>query len=290
MFRKWLAVGIFMSVLFGLAHAQELPERDAPDGELAQPIVYQVDGMADVGVVSDVVYKVADDEALVFDVYTPVEEAPEAGYPLVIITAGDTPPPPFTLPKDWRVYQDWGRLMAASGMVAVVGGHRIAVPQPANRANALEDIQDMIAYVRDHASEYNINPDKLCIMAFSAQVPPAMVAALQGTPDYVACAVAYYGVMELPGNVYKPYSPVNFIETEPVEELPSILLAKAGFDAARINFSIEKFVEIAEERGADLTLLEHPEGQHAFDLRDDDDTSRAIMADTIAFLQAHLME
>lgn len=40
--------------------------------------------------------------------------------------------------------------------------------------------------------------------------------------------------------------------------------------------------------GAPLELLNHPKGRHAFDILDDDDRSREIIARTFDFLKTHL--
>ena len=37
-----------------------------------------------------------------------------------------------------------------------------------------------------------------------------------------------------------------------------------------------------------MTLLDHPTGQHGFDIRDDDDRSRAIIRETLAFFVRRL--
>ena len=37
-------------------------------------------------------------------------------------------------------------------------------------------------------------------------------------------------------------------------------------------------------------FINHPDGQHAFDIFDDDERSRSIVRRTLAFLQEHLLE
>jgi hypothetical protein len=37
-----------------------------------------------------------------------------------------------------------------------------------------------------------------------------------------------------------------------------------------------------------VTVLDHPTGQHGFDTRDDDERSREIIRDTLAFFVRHL--
>jgi hypothetical protein len=44
----------------------------------------------------------------------------------------------------------------------------------------------------------------------------------------------------------------------------------------------------ARERGIDLTVLDHPTGQHGFDTRNDDERSREITRETLEFFVRHL--
>jgi hypothetical protein len=55
-----------------------------------------------------------------------------------------------------------------------------------------------------------------------------------------------------------------------------------------LNATIDRFVHAALERGVALDLLNHPQGRHSFDILDDDDRSKQIIQDTLAFLRDHL--
>lgn len=52
---------------------------------------------------------------------------------------------------------------------------------------------------------------------------------------------------------------------------------------------IGNFVARALATDTALTLANHPTGQHAFDVRDDDQDSRHIIALTLGFLRDHLL-
>jgi hypothetical protein len=54
------------------------------------------------------------------------------------------------------------------------------------------------------------------------------------------------------------------------------------------NESIDEFVQIASERSIQITLMNHPTGEHAFDILNDDVRSREIIKATLAFLHEHL--
>ena len=45
----------------------------------------------------------------------------------------------------------------------------------------------------------------------------------------------------------------------------------------------------AETCGLDVEVTEHPAGPHAFDVLDDSDASREVVARVVVFLQDHLL-
>ena len=67
-----------------------------------------------------------------------------------------------------------------------------------------------------------------------------------------------------------------------------MLLAKAGRDAPFPNRLIDLLRAQAKASNLSLEYLEHPRGRHAFDILDDDDTSREILRRTMNFIERHL--
>jgi acetyl esterase/lipase len=111
--------------------------------------------------------------------------------------------------------------------------------------------------------------------------------------------VAYYGIMDL-SFVRHPDPAQRLLSDEDVPEfspraylrdgrpLPPLLVARAGRDRPQLNESIDAFVADAIAAGASIDLLTHPNGQHGFDSRDDDDRSREIITATLDFLTRRL--
>ena len=61
-----------------------------------------------------------------------------------------------------------------------------------------------------------------------------------------------------------------------------LFLARAGGDQCPgLNDAMDRFVMEGLKRGMPLTLINHPTGPHAFDLMDDSDTTRHIVAQAI---------
>jgi DNA-binding transcriptional MerR regulator len=67
-----------------------------------------------------------------------------------------------------------------------------------------------------------------------------------------------------------------------------MFVARAGLDQPLINQSIDTFVQEALAGNAPLELINHPAGRHGFDILDDDERSREIIARAVAFAQVHV--
>jgi len=95
---------------------------------------------------------------------------------------------------------------------------------------------------------------------------------MQQDRGYIRAAVFYYGVMA----------------GEPARiDLP-MLVVRAGHDVPAINKGIDAFAARALAADAQLTLVNYVDGQHAFDLLDDNDQSREVIKQTLDFMKFHL--
>src|SRR5207244_3832237 len=110
-------------------------------------------------------YTNANDPNLLMDVYIPQGLANKERRPAVLFIHGGAGSQ--LKPKDWGIYQSWGRLVAASGMVGITFTHRLGYPKPL-LAEAASDVTAAIDYVRAHADSLNIDRDRLCLAAYSA--------------------------------------------------------------------------------------------------------------------------
>jgi predicted acyl esterase len=98
-----------LALLFALAAATSPFEK---------PLLYPVTG--DSMVRRDVVYRTDGDTRLLADIYLPRTGTKR---PIAVFVHGG-PLEPDMQPKNWRVYRDYGRLLAANGFVAVTFNHR----------------------------------------------------------------------------------------------------------------------------------------------------------------------
>jgi acetyl esterase/lipase len=257
--------------------------------------VLEVDGMHDVDVHADLVYKTVSGGDLLFDVYRPRSGA--RALPAVVFVHGDGPPEVLADAKDWGQYTSWGRLVAASGLVGVTFNHRSTLG--ATELNeAASDVDALVSHVREHADELGIEPNRLCIWTCSAGGPIGMRVALRGD-EYIRCAVCFYGMLDLRhlreqipdtvgDEILEDFSPVCSLPVDG-RDVPPLLVARAGLDRPVFNEAIHRFAAEAIHRGAAVDLLTHPRGQHGFDVLDDDDRSREIIARALSFMRWHLL-
>ena len=80
------------------------------------------------------------------------------------------------------------------------------------------------------------------------------------------------------------HSPVRYIGDGDYTGAP-IFIARAGRDSAAINRSVQTMVRNAIAANAFFEIMNHPDGRHGFDVRDDVDRSREIIARTFAFIK-----
>lgn len=240
-------------------------------------VVYRVPEMTKVTVQSDLIYKTADGDALGMDVYAPLDLKPGEHRPAVFLGHGRGG-------KGKPEWASWGRLLAASGIIGITFNYRdLPGVEP---AVPMGDIADAIAYVRDHADELRVDKDHLGVMSFSGLSRYNMSAALRGSPGYIRALVSYYGWLDYVRD--DETSPLHYLRTAPAA-FPPIFIGKAGRDSASINESIDRFVEAARASKITFVLAVHETGQHGFDTRDDDDRSREIIQQTLAFLKQYLL-
>ncbi len=248
-----LLVTLFASAV----HAQP---QQRPDPR-KQPLVFTLTGADKVTAQRDQTFKTAGGTALKMDVYYP-PDFKSGKLPVVIFVNGVG----ILDLKDWQVYVDWAKVTAASGMIAITHQSR--------NTDAAADAADLVNYVRSNAAALKVDENRIGIWACSANVPVGLPLAMDESRKYIRTAVMYYGVMN-PGKV-------RF-------DVP-MLVARAGQDVPFINNTIDAYITRAVAQDAPLTLISYGDGQHAFDILDNNDQSREIVKQTLDFLKFHLMK
>ena len=280
------------------------PQSSAQATTVPDAIYFEPPGMSDVLVSNDVTYRTVtiDGRAttLQMDVYRPPGlEGPARRPALVFVHGGLTLDQPRTA-KDWGIFRSWGRAAAASGLVAITFNHRLTTND--NVDVGASDLSALIDYVRRNATQWNVDPDRLCLAFYSAGGPLASVP-LRERPPYVRCVVLYYPFLDLEHMRYRTqfrpahakahvdslleYSPARVITRDPAT-VPPVLLAMAGRDAIpRLNASVVRFLRAAVDARLRIDFYMHPTGEHGFDRRNRDERTREIIEATVAFVKRH---
>ncbi len=283
-----------VAILAGSAALFSLPALAGQDDP--QPIVYSVPGMDKAEVRPELVYKKDAGAALKMDIYMPAGLAADERRPAVLfIHGGPLGPSPSPGAKDWGVYRSYGRLMAASGLVGVTFNHRYVSMKVKDLETSLADVEEAIRFVRANAAAYHVDPDRLALWAFSGGGPHLSLG-LRGRTPFIRCLVSYYAILDLRPSAprlgetlqaMEKYSPVAYLTGE-LDSLPPVVIGRAGLDSYSINRSVELFLSGMLALNGDINLLDHPLGRHGFDILDDNDQSRDVIAATVAFLKSRL--
>ncbi len=241
----------------------------------------------------DLVYGDRADPNIRMDVYQPPAGHNRGPRGAVLFIHGGTDT--RSQPKNWGLYQSWGRLVAAHGLVAVTFTHSLSFPQTRIREGAA-DVAAAFAYVRSNAARFGIDPDRLCLIAFSAG-GPMLASYLRNAPPEIRCLAGYYPFMDI------RQSP-NHQQSEAPETLPlysnvvrvageghtvPLLLVRAGADEIpTLLDSIDRFAAAALAADYPLTLLNNPGAPHGFENQRDDPRTDEIIRATLRFLSDHL--
>ncbi len=255
---------------------------------LKMPVVYTVPGMDSVEVTRGIVYRTDGGVSLQMDVYRPPNLQKNERRPAVLFLHGgvDISKPP--LPTAWGVYQSYGRLMGASGMIGVIFNQRIGDPQEGLQ-KGFGDVRAAIDYVRSHAADLQIAPDRLCLAAYSAGGP--LLAIGIGDPQpYIRCLVGFYAVLDIRPPISPEraaFSPIEQLKLH-ADKLPPIFLARAGKDSPGLNATVDRFVAEAASRDVAIEFHNIRGVPHAFDILTPSPEVRSVIARVIAFMKASL--
>jgi hypothetical protein len=179
-----------------------------------------------------------------------------------------------------------GRFVAASGMVAVTFNRRSS-EGGVRAAEAEAEVRAMLVGLHTDGPTHGIDGARLGVWVSSAGPPTVLPMLLRERPRYVRCLVVYYGLMDVPD--LPLYSPVAALqEAVDVDGIPPLLLVRGGQDRPVFLVSLDRCVSVAFARNIAFELLNHADGEHAFEVRTDTRRTREVIARTLAFLSCHL--
>ena len=228
------------------------------------------------------------------DVYRPADSPADQPLPAVLFIPGDAPQFIMDGLLEWGQYRAGGEAGAARGMAAVVAEHD-STDQLRQAVEVAAVIRETLAATRRDAAGLGIDPARLAVWTASGGASYGAIAALEADPPVLALVV-YYGVLDIRGwaaqlGALEPDAAASVSAAAVAEGLsavPPTLLVTAGNDNPALNATVELFAEAIAGKGQ-LERLQHPTGQHAFDILDNDETSAEIIARTLDYLAEHLL-
>ncbi len=221
-----------------------------------------------------------------FDVYLP--EQVDGPAPVVVLITGypDSGFEAFAGRKQMQIqaYTDWARLLAASGMAAVLYSN----VEPVADASAL------LRFLRSDAAQLQIDPQRIGLWACSGNVPNAI--RLAHADSSLRCAALLYGFMldtadstavDDMSKALRFASPNKGMENFP-ENTPILVIGAGRDEFAGLNESIDNFEAEAVARNSPVSVIRYPEGVHGFDILDDSQRSIEMIKLCVGFLRLRL--
>lgn len=251
-------------------------------------VVLTVPGMQDIRVQRDIPYKPCSDGNLGIDVYQPAR--PGDALPAVIFVVGYSDKGALDLfgfrLKEWGCYVSWGQLVAASGLVGI----NCSSFTPAT------DAKDALNFVREHAADLRVDPDRIGICAFSGNGPTALSLLMAPATRLRFAVMCNTYMLDLDGDTTVADMAAKFGFAAPNsgkfvcdldQNVPMFLVRSGRDEVPGLNQSLDRFAEQALESNLLLRLVNLPHAPHGFDTLHDTEESRTTIQEILTFMRAN---
>ena len=256
----WLTFGVLLITSTALAQNTTPPRQRSQLDATNWGVVYDLPATKHVKVRNDVPYL----GSLAIDIYSPPDfKAGEKRPAVVFINAvGDREDNKV---KSWAIYQSWPRLVAAHGM--------IGVSMDADGARIQESLRGVFDFLTKQGAEHGVDGARLGLYAASANVRGIYEYLIgdNAAPGIRAAALYYGGV---PSGRMRADLPVLFIV--------------AQGDAPGMGAPLGELWRRVVDARAPWSLLFASNLPHGFDAFSDNDDSRRIIQQSLAFWKSHL--
>lgn len=246
-------------------------------------VIYHKPEMDQVTIQKDREYKTS----LTMDVYYPPGKNNDPA-PAVIIVAGYPDPGYQKLLgckfKETGSSVSWAKLIAASGIISIAY----------TNTEPVADFYSLLGFIQTHSAELKIDATRIGLWASSGNVPLALSVLINRSE--LRCAALLYGYTMDPkiSEMAKIYGFVNPVADKSPNDLPQnlpMIITRAGQDQTPyLNEVLDRFIMSALARNLPITIANHPNGPHAFDLFDDSHPTRVIIQQVLEFLNLQLQE
>lgn len=254
-------------------------------------VAFELAGVNDVIVKKDIPYQ----DTLKMDIYYPPKFDFQSKIPAVIFVLGYTDEAGKKLVgsefKKYIQLTSWCRIISASGLAAIIY----------QTINPEKDIISLLTYLSSNEEKLQIDNNRLGAFTLSAHTPTAISTILTGSTSNFKCAVVYYGFFLTNDFKYLPQiDSISKIMGFMTPRLPDpaiwrkdvpVMIIRAGKDnVPYINQSLSNFLDKALSLNLPVSLINYPNGSHAFDIYNDDETTRQIIRVTLGFWKYHLKQ
>ncbi|MGW3245283.1 dienelactone hydrolase family protein [Streptomyces sp. NPDC001070] len=214
------------------------------------------------------------------DLYLPDAEGPRPA--VLFVHGGPVPRGAQPTPRDWSAFVGYGRLAAALGAVGVTLDHRLH--ELGDFPRAAEDLAEAVELVR---ADPRVDADRVALWFFSAG---GLLSAewLAAPPRWLRCVAATYPVLAplpawgLSGSRFRPAAAVRGAGGQP------IVLTRVGRERPEIAATVEEFLAAAKDGGADVEVVDVPDGTHGFETTDRTDEARHAVERAMRTVLGHL--
>lgn len=270
-----------MKSVIGLVALVVAAGTQAPPDLMKIPVFYPVPAAEAVRVEREIVFRTAGDTPLKADIYLP---AARGTYPVVLLVSGGSV-------NDWRTaafYTSFARVLAAEGIAAVNYDKRLARDRTSVPA-ASDDSLALVDHLKSNAAKYGLDVSRLCSWHFSAG--GTIAGTMLGEKSPASCVVLTYAILSFgDGDQDARLAPHSALvqARERGDRLPPTLVVRAGRDAKTLNDSIDAFIAAALSKNAPVSLINYPAGDHGFEILNDTDETRRVIAQSIAWVKSRL--
>lgn len=189
-----------------------------------------------------------------------------------------------------NAYTSWCKLVAASGMAAIV----YETMDPKN------DLVSLAEYLNSNLEKLSIKKGSIGGFVCSGHTPNAVSYILNSPSNIFNCAALYYGFSLPKDSEFNSKIEVLFqqqgFQKPPILTDPSswnknvpLLIVRAGQDKVPfVNQSMQIFINTSITQNLPITIINFPDGPHGFDVYTETETAKLIISKTLEFWKQNL--
>ena len=258
-------------------------------------VALKLPGMDNVIVKKDIPYIKTLDSTLKMDVYYPPNFDFKSKIPAVVFVLGYTNKGQINTAgqqlRKWSPYTSWCRIVAVSGMAAIV----YETIDPEN------DLISLLNYMNLNSDKLSIETSRIGAFSCSANTPVALANILSSNNTFFKCAAIYYGIFldkdfKYLSTIDTLSKKMGFIPTRLPESITwkkdvPLLIVHVGKDfVPHTDESLTGFTDKAINQKVPFTLVHYATGIHGFDVYTDNEETKQIIRTTLEFWKFNLKQ